>query len=535
MFKSFKILKKYYSQIKVKPALIVFEFVFLLIPSCLSILMPVVSANLITSLTVYDFDKAIYYLTVNFVFILISAASYFSYYLFSKKINKTISYNIHSYVYDNIKSNKSITKIPSSVLTNISSYINFNKDFLYKLCFFIKSVVLLCIIIYFNFFIGITLIFVSFVSYMILRLTDSKIQKNSLALSKCEAESLELFNNIHQGEKVETNYNLEQIFKDKYFKYVDTEIKTSNKISLYYNINNNFITLILKATVFVFTIYLINLVKATTLTLSLYLILTPYLTSSAQNLISFFELFSEFGLLDNTLLELEALKFSENKTEQKLNLSTFNLYFYEVGASQKEHKLENFTLKINFGSSINFVGEKGSGKRLIFLLLSKDVKPNTGVVLLDNKNIYDIDSSQYSKSISFTTKNSFFYNVSIIENLLLVCPSRAKIISYIKLFGLKNDIDKLPEKLNTILSPEKNNNLLFFLSILRSFVSGAKIINIYEYPSSFTKVDFDKLTKIINFLKGKVTLIFYTHTDILSKHVLETYYIENGEIKNIKK
>ena len=497
--------------------------------------MPVVSANLITSLTVYDFDKAIYYLTINFVFILISAASYFSYYLVSKKINKTISYNIHSYVYDNIKSNNSITKIPSSVLTNISSYINFNKDFLYKICFFIKSVVLLCIIIYFNFFIGITLIFVSFVSYLILRLTDSKIQKNSLALSKCEAESLELFNNIHQGEKVETNYNLEQILKDKYFKYVDTEIKTSNKISLYYNINNNFITLILKATVFVFTIYLINLVKATTLTLSLYLILTPYLTSSAQNLISFFELFSEFGLLDNTLLELEALKFSENKTEQKLNLSTFNLYFYEASASQKEHKLISLTLKINFGSSINFVGEKGSGKRLIFLLLSKDVKPNSGVVLLDNKNIYDIDNNQYTKSISFTTKNSFFYNISILENLLLVCPNKAKIISAIKTFGLKNDIDKLPEKMNTILSPEKNNNLLFFLSLLRSFVSGAKIINVYEYPSSFTKTDFDKLSKIINFLKGKVTLIFYTHTDILSKHVSETYYIENGEIKNIKK
>ncbi len=535
MFKSFKILKKYYSQIKVKSVLIVFEFVFLLIPSCLSILMPVVSANLITSITVYDFDKAVFYLTINFVFILISAVSYFSYYLISKKINKTISFNIHSYVYDNIKSNKSITKIPSSVLSNISSYINFNKDFLYKICFFIKSVILLFIIIYFNFFIGITLIFVSFVSYIILRLTDSKIQKNSLELSRCEAESLELFNNIHQGEQVESNYNLEQIFKDKYFKYVDTEIKTSNKISLYYNINNNIITLILKTTVFVFTIYLIGLVKATTLTLSLYLILTPYLTSSAQNLISFFELFSELGLLDNTLLELEALKFSENKIEPKLNLSTYNLYFYEINASQKEHKLSNFTLKINFGSSINFVGEKNSGKRLIFLLLSKTVKQNSGVVLLDNKNIYDIDNNQYSKTISFTTKNSFFYNVSILENLLLICPNKSKIISSIKSFGLRNDIANLPEKMNTILSPERNNVLLFFLSILRSYISDAKIINIYEYPSSFTKSDFDKLSKIVEFLKGKVTLIFYTHTDILSKCVMETFYIENGKIKNIKK
>lgn len=497
--------------------------------------MPVVSAEIITSITVYDYDGAISKLSLNFIFIIISTISYFAYYLVSKKVNKTISIFAHKYIYDNIKENKNITTVPSSLISNISSFVNFNKNFLYKICFFIKSIVLLSIIIYYNFFIGISLIFVSVVSFFLLKITDTKIQKNTLSLSKCESESLQLFNSIHQGVQVESDYNLEQVLKDKYFGYVDSEIKMNNKISLYYNINNNFISLILKTAVFVTTIFLINQVKATTLTLSLYLILTPYLTSSAQNLIAFFELFSEVGLLDNILLEFESLKFSTDKKEIKLNLSTYNLYFFETSASEKEHKLKNFNLKINFGSIINFVGERNSGKRIIFLLLQKNIKPSSGVILLDNKNIFDIDNETYRKTISFTTKDSFFYNVSIIENLLLVNPNRNQILSGIKSFGLKPNIDKLPNKLNTIVSKNLDDRFLFFLSILRSFISGSKIINIYECPESFNKSDYDKLSKIIKFLSGKTTLIFYTHKEILSEHINEFYYIENGEIKNIKK
>lgn len=534
MFKNFKILKRYYKQINVKPILLIFEFLFLLIPSVLSILMPIVSANIISCITVFNYNKAIFWLCIEFAFIVISAISYFSYHLISKKVNKTISLNIHTFVYDNIKRNKNITKVPSSIHANISSYINFNKDFLYKICFFIKSVVLLSIIIYFNVLIGISLIIVSIISFLLLRLTDTKIQKNSLALSKFRSESMDLFNNIYQGEKIEANYNLEPVLRDKYFKYIDSEIKTDNKISLYYNINNNFISLILKTTVFVFTIYLIGLVKNTTLTLSLYLILTPYLTSSAQNLIAFYELFSEFGLIDNVMLELGALEFTETIQEKPTNLSTFNLYFYEIIAEHEFHKLNNFSLKINFCSAINFVGDKNCGKRLIFSLLQREIKPVSGVVLLDNKNIYDINNEDYKKTISFTTKNSFFYNVSVLENLLLVCENKTKILNGLKSFGLKSDIDNLPNKMNTILSPKKHKHLLYFLSIFRCFISGAKIINIYEFPETFSRSDYEKLSKIISFLKTKTTIIVYSHSDILAKYMDMIYYIESGEIKNNK-
>jgi len=75
VLKSIKILKSYYKLANVKFYLILLEFIFLLIPSILSVISPVLTANVISEITVYNFTKAIYNLTLNFIFILISLIS----------------------------------------------------------------------------------------------------------------------------------------------------------------------------------------------------------------------------------------------------------------------------------------------------------------------------------------------------------------------------------------------------------------------------------------------------------------------------
>lgn len=531
--KSFLILKKYYSLAKIKPVLLVFEFMFLLVPAGLSIITPIVSAEIITSLTVYDFNKAVSKLTLNFIIIIISAASYFAYHIISSKVNKTIILNINSYVYKNVKENQNISSVSASVFENITECADFNKQFLYKTCFFIKSIVLLLIISFYNIILGLVLIIVSAISYFLLRFTDGKIQLHSKNYSKYQGEALSLFNNIQQGNETSKTYNLDETLKDKYFKYIETNIKTRNRISLYYCINNNFISLILKSTVFIATIYLISLLKSTTLTLSHYLILTPYLTSSAQNLISFFELFSEFGIVENLMADFDALVFmSEQKQKPSFELSTYNLYFFNASASTTTTEIHNLDIKINHKECVCFVGSKNSGKRAIFELIKRSIKPDSGMVLLDSKNIFDINPGTYLKLITFTTKNPYLYNVSIFENLFMVCENKTKISTGIKAFGLRQEINSLPEKENTVLSANSHPNLAYFLGLLRSYLSGAKIICIYEIPPTFTAKEYDLLKKIVQYLKKHCTLIFFIHDDKICTHADKTLYVENFKITN---
>lgn len=531
--KIFNVLKKYYSLAKVKPMLLIFEFIFLLIPAILSILTPIVSAEIITSLTVYDFERAVYKLAINFLIVIISTISYFAYHIVSGKVNRTIIFNINNYVYKNVKENQNISSISASVFENISACADFNKSFLYKTCFFIKSIILLFIISFYNIILGIILIIVSFISYLLLKFTDKKIQTHSKNYSRFQTEALSLFNNIQQGGETNKNYNLDDTLKDKYFKYIETNIKTKNRISLYYNINNNFISLILKITVFIATIYLISLLKSTSLTLSHYLVLTPFLTSSAQNLISFFELFSEFGITENLMSDFEALAFmSEQKKYPKIELNTYNLYFFNTNGNFDNAEIQNLDIKINHKECVLFVGTKGSGKRVIFELLKRSIKPTSGMVLLDSKNIYDIAPEDYSKAITFTSHKPYLYDVSIFENLYMICENKTKIMTEIKAFGLKPEINLLPQKENTVLQAKNNPNLAYFLGILRSYLSGAKIICIYETPPTFSANEYNLLKKIVQYLKKHCTLLFFTHDDSLKDVCDKKLYIENFKIIN---
>ena len=111
MFRGFKLLKRYYRLANVKTSLLIVQFLILLIPSLLSTLSPILLANIISSITIYDFSKAIYFLSIDFFIIVISTFLYFLYYILSKKINKLLFINFHEYLYDNIKHNKNISSI----------------------------------------------------------------------------------------------------------------------------------------------------------------------------------------------------------------------------------------------------------------------------------------------------------------------------------------------------------------------------------------------------------------------------------------
>ena len=501
VLKSFSSLKKYYSLANVKRVLLILEFFSFLIPSLLSIITPVLAANVISSLTVYDFSKAVLMLSIDFGIIVLTALLYFFYHLISNKTTKIIVKNMQESVYNNAKQNLLLNKIHSSTLANIWLCAEFNRKFLYKICTLIKSIIILSIIIYFNFVIGLILIGVSFISYSLLRITNSKIQTNDAALTTYNQNSLELFNSIKQGTKEEPNAIIERSLKDKYFDYVDTSIQIKNRISLYYNINNNFISLILKVTVFSITIYLISLIKSTALTLSLYLILTPYLTSSAQNLISFFEIFSEIAIMDNALQEFDSIKFqSPEPKDTNREISTFNISITGLKPNKNSTPLD---LYIPHGSVCLIKTLDKETAQDIFNIFSKKQKAFAGNIYVDDQSVFDLSEEQLDRIFSFTLARPYFYNMSLFENLYLVKSDKSAILKGIKSLGLKPLVDSLKDGLNTSPADIKNDSILFLLGLVRS---ESKIICVLGFPEEFSESSL--LQYAIKQIKKSRTVIF---------------------------
>lgn len=509
-------------------------FLTLIVPAILSVWTPILVSNTITAITVYDFKKAINQTILEFLVILISAGLYFLYHKLSIRANRVIVTNFQNYIYHNVKNNKNVKSIDVTILKDISTCVNFNKNLIYKFCFFIKSLIILGIILYYSYFLALGIIIVSIISFLLLKLTDNKIQTKTKELSKYENVSINLFNSICGGDNAEKNYNLQYALKDKYFQYVEENIKLSNSISGLYNINNNFISLILKSAVFVSTLFLIGQVKSTAITLSIYLILTPYLTSSAENLISFFDIFPEIALMDNILKHLESLKYINSKPQEKpIDIESYNLYFYNISTTSKL-KLKDVQLKIPYKSLISFIGDEDYKIEEVFNLVTHQISPDGGCIFLGDKNISNLDNQNFNKYISCVSPDEQFFNISIFENLYLVCPSRNKIIREIKNLKLNEFINSFDDKINTIIGNNISSKQKFFLGIIRAFLSGSKIINIYKLPENLTKLDRILIKHILLTLKKQCTIICYFNSSNLEDIFDEIYFIEiNKKYANI--
>jgi ATP-binding cassette subfamily B protein len=115
--------------------------------------------------------------------------------------------------------------------------------------------------------------------------------------------------------------------------------------------------------------------------------------------------------------------------------------------------LKHIGFSVDAGSTLAIIGPTAGGKSQLLYLLTGLIKPNEGTVLFDNRNIEDYNKENFYSHVGFVFQDSIIFNMSIRENIAfsdkVTDESLAKAIETAE---LKNYIDSLPEKLNTIVS-----------------------------------------------------------------------------------
>ena len=90
-------------------------------------------------------------------------------------------------------------------------------------------------------------------------------------------------------------------------------------------------------------------------------------------MLEFFDLFSEFGTIENALLNFESLKYqSEFLENETFEIENLNLTFYNVSTKDKDTtNLSNINLSLNENTFNLFIGEFNSGKETLYNLLNQ--------------------------------------------------------------------------------------------------------------------------------------------------------------------
>ena len=289
-------------------------------------------------------------------------------------------------------------------------------------------------------------------------------------------------------------------------------------------------------------VLLIHLLSVSKITLPIALVLYNYKSRVFSNLIEYIgSLLTEikgFNLSANRVFEI-----MDNKEFKKEQFGTKhikklkgNFEFKNVSFSYDNVNVFNdLNFKINENETIAFVGKSGVGKTTIFSLLCNLYNINDGEILIDGKNIKDLDESTIRDNITVISQNPYIFNISIRDNLKLVKENltEEEMINACKLVCLHDYIETLPEKYDTVIGEggvSLSGGQRQRLAIARAFIQNSKIILFDEATSALDNETQSYIQQAINNMKEKYTILMIAHRLSTIKSADRILLVENGEI-----
>ena len=175
--------------------------------------------------------------------------------------------------------------------------------------------------------------------------------------------------------------------------------------------------------------------------------------------------------------------------------------------------LDGFSLDVKAGETIALVGESGAGKTTVLNLLIGFIKPLDGRLLVDGKDINDINLRSMRRFISVVPQSPILFTGTIRDNITygMENVSDEEVMRAVEAANLKSLIARLPKGLDTMLE-EHGANLSGGqrqrISIARAVIRNPKVIILDEATSALDTISEkeiqDALEKLI---RGRTTFI----------------------------
>ena len=304
-------------------------------------------------------------------------------------------------------------------------------------------------------------------------------------------------------------------------------------IKFYDSINNHLLytTIIIYVIVLVSIFYLINLCInkkiSTTVFITFFTILLLYrdrIVSTFQNLSDYLEF---IGRINFVIKRFNSLIGNYNekdyeKTYEENDLSFNEIVFENVSFKYKgtnENIFNNLNMKLDTNkNTIGIVGYSGKGKSTFVKMILKLYKCDSGRILIDGKDIQDIDTNYLRNNITYINQNSKLFDKKIIENILYacndlhVCKSHLnEIQKYKKIQEILKRID-IHNKTAGLAGENLSGGQRQIVNVINGLINPCKIL-ILDEPTSALDGDLkNELLQLINdFKKHKQSIVIITH------------------------
>ncbi len=186
--------------------------------------------------------------------------------------------------------------------------------------------------------------------------------------------------------------------------------------------------------------------------------------------------------------------------------------------------INGLSVEIPAGKFIGVVGDSGCGKSTLFKVLSRQLTPSSGEIILDGYSLYDLDEWSFHRCINIASQQPFLFSLSIRENLLLANPEASDGAMWECLKECSAD-KFVHEKggLDTLIDPRKlSGGQKQRLALARIPLHGGKIILLDESTSA---LDGESQEVVINSIQNAAKC---GHTMLLIAHRISS--LKNADL-----
>lgn len=316
-------------------------------------------------------------------------------------------------------------------------------------------------------------------------------------------------------------------------------------IDFYESINTHLLhtTIIVYVIVLVSIFYLINLCIKKKISVTVFITFFTILLLYRDRIVGTFQNLSDYlefiGRINFVIKKFDTLigNYDEKdyeKTYEDIETDFNEIVFEDVSFKYKgtdDDIFENLNIKMNTNNqTIGIIGYSGKGKSTFVKMILKLYKCDSGRILIDGKDIQDIDTLYIRNNITYINQNSKLFDKKIIENILYACNDEHVCKSHLNEIQKYKKIQELLKKIDInnktagLAGENLSGGQRQVVNVINGLINPCKIL-ILDEPTSGLDGDLkNEVLQLINdFKKYKKSIIIITHDNdvhpILDKRI----------------
>ncbi len=231
--------------------------------------------------------------------------------------------------------------------------------------------------------------------------------------------------------------------------------------------------------------------------------------------------------------EIENLKRIKN-IEGKISFKRVNFEY-----KKDNQVLKNINLEIKKGEVTAFVGASGAGKSTMMALILKFVKPISGDIFIDNKNLKLLNTKDIRNNIALVQQQPFLFSGKIIDVIRMGRRfTIEEVIESAKKANAHQFIQKLPNKYETKITERGSNfsgGQIQRLAIARAILGNPAILLLDEATSALDAESELEVREGLNRAMKDRTVIIIAHRLATTQEADKIVVFDKGKIVEVGK